>query len=829
MRLVLLPVRRIVLCRPNTFHQPRPSPEYICNEFLQCAAFTAPGWPGRSRPVHTTLTRPTAAVQEPNLSQSYSYEIEQVDTSRIATAPDYGKWDCLLHDENQLAFESNVRNLSRKGKRSRLVDLPEQANDFHLWLLILNYRRERDGLRGVSKVMEGLLKRGSLFSIEGGPAQTFWKEILVCATQDQDLMDNVWAYAEWLFDTHHIQWPGLYSAFITSLVREGRLQDALRWHMRLSPHFGLDSDKFSELFISLLDILGERQDILRMLYLSSPHRHLYDEILPRLYISGRSQLAREWRRYLVCHNDLPRSVVSRPFIRFLAAYHPQDALSPKEKGVAGLLPFDVAAMTVNEPLTPLGCAQEALNSREFVNRVHGQTFGISEKDYNDGLGARYFASTWISLDSAIRSIHILGLTSVGPLTLQSIALREKSANAVKKRIQQLEDAQIGIGDSSYAHAISHWASTDNEQLLSGLVQSDMHPDIFEGVGSEGAALAAAVVTKNWSQIEIIAALRLLAASRLITSASNQLVQSSLRFNNRSTTLKLLDMMSQNTIGLQEPTVDAISSHIPGQVSPDSDPSGFDARFYACLCSMLLHFQLPPSSAALRAVLFQLVNAGCFKEFGRLVTELADYYELSFRDRSRPMMRVHQSDVPIMIDNGETGGRGFQLVPCDLSWKHPSHPFRLAFETTLQSYVIRRALCPNNATNEAKLEALHFADGLRLLSSLRASGNSILQQAIDEGYVRQIVVASLASLGDAAFKELYPASKISRLLSAKARREWMLRTLKEQVDMAWGFELLPSVSALDREICHIQQLGTKGPRTCRESRGAKKWRRDHKTG
>ncbi|KAK1760934.1 hypothetical protein QBC47DRAFT_368643 [Echria macrotheca] len=800
MRMVASPFRRFLLSRLSRVSRLPPTGRVAANHRELSGSFARFDANTRARAFYsTTAAHPISTdrfgITEP-IDEDDSTLRHEVSSTALPEWPGdghplrYGKWNSLRVDEQRLVFESDVLVLDPR--HPRLVDLKENRNDFNLWMCILDYRWQRDGLRGIGDVMEGLVARGCLFKAKSGAAKRFWGKILKYATLDKDILDNVWAYAQWLYDNHGARWPGLYSGILAPLVREGREGDVLRWNLRLSPNFGVDSDEFGDL---LKQFVTERrhntQRILQTLYRTSLHRDLYDRLIPYLYDSGSSQLARSWRAVLISHNDLPRAASSRPFLRFLAAYLPHEKLEPREIEVAGL--------ELNPGLEPQKTAvPPELRSRsapiqipELMDEMPPRT---RRKSYNDELGAKYLASTWLSLDFAINSLHLLGVTTVGPLTLQSLSLREENAQGIHKRIEQMEILGIRIGDSSYSQAIRCWAAAENDGMLSDLIHSDIHPDVFDDLELERAALVSAVLEGTWDRYELILNLRLSVAADLARAVSNRLVAVALEIGDKPRTLRFLDMMIDREIQLLESTVDIISSHIPQSFSPNSVEVPEDIGFYACLCSLMLHLRFPPSSGALQTVLLQLSRTGRFDELYHLAKDITSYYAI-FLGGGYPKMRVHKSDVPGIAR--ETGAGRFQLLPRDLDWRDPFHPFRLIFTPYLLRHIVLRAFGYKTYVDQAQPKSLHFTDGIRLLSMLRRIGPPFIP--INQVELRRFVTSTLAE-APWDLRPLCPP-RVCNHIRRLERRRFRVRVAKILVDRAWGEELLPRPGRLVRELRH----------------------------
>ncbi|KKY34359.1 putative pentatricopeptide repeat domain-containing protein [Diaporthe ampelina] len=72
----------------------------------------------------------------------------------------------------------------------------------------------------------------------------------------------------------------------------------------------------------------------------------------------------------------------------------------------------------------------------------------------------------------------MGINGVGPLSLQSIALREGNAQGVLHRIDQLDQLKIQLPDTNYVAAIRYYATVGDNEALQELLHCDIHPDIL---------------------------------------------------------------------------------------------------------------------------------------------------------------------------------------------------------------------------------------------------------------------------------------------------------------------------------------------------------------
>ena len=717
---------------------------------------------------------------------------------RSPTSPRHGKWQSLTLDHKRLLFESDVA--ARNPRGLRLVDSPENTNDIELWNALLTFRHRRDGRDGIAAILDGLHRRRTLCEVRGQSATVFWATILNEAIHDEELLESVWGYAEWLYQTHGVSWPGLYETVISSFISRREDKSALRWHIRLSPNFGLDEAPFARLlqrFITDADPVV--QDILKGLYRLSVHRRLYDCLVPYLYARGTQSIARKWRKFLLYNNDVPASLAARPFLRFLAGYFPGDLMVRREFLAAGI---DEPEDYKND--VP-GNDAEDQSFTHFVNRVRGQRMGIKEKTYNDVLGARWFASSWISLDLAVEVVRILGVDKIGPLSLQSIALRERYSDRILHRLDQLESFKISIGTSSYAKAIRHFAAIDDYEALMDLLQSDMHPDVFDDLNIQRQVLGSAVVLGDWRKYRLILTVRLAVSLDSVALASNALLSACLESGNKQMALRVLDDMDSRGVQVFPSTSNAISMHIITNVSPHTrDKAPVDLEFYVAVCRRIMSMRFPLATQALQTILFRLAREGCLDEFERLSLEILQRYH-AFHISERSTLNVHKLDVPNILKE-ESHYRSFQMIPRDLNLTHELHPIQLIFGKKLQHCIVRCSFMRSTLyrqryetaglTNPSQPVDFGFARGIRLVALWKQGG-----VFVDEQSLRKAIQLRLADLYGAdwhANRRLRAAVRGNRLTLAEA---------KALCDDAWGSEILPPLDELDETVKKLGRART----------------------
>ena len=683
----------------------------------------------------------------------------------------YGKWAGLSRDIEALERETSTSDDSR----SRLVDQAENENDIALWACLVNFAHRTDGDAGVIRVWQAVLARRKLRHVEGALGRYFWETVLNTALKDENTLLEVLLYAKWMLEYHSVKWPNLYVATIRHTLRKGLFNQTLKWHLRLGPRFAPRSHVFSNLIKEFAtDPDTAVQDVTQILYISSGNRDLYDVLVPYLFQLGMSTLAGSWRRLLCHYGDLPvHATASRQYLRFLTIYFPKEVqLTAEETAVAALTPDQ-------------GQLQDSMIVREKMNRMYGDTFGIVEKPYNDSLGARWFASSWVPLDFAINAIHSLGVREIGPLSLQSIALREPDARGVAYRIHQLGGLDIGIGKSAYASALAAFARNRQETDLQRLLRSDIHPDVFEDLNTRHKILESSATRGDWKTYRLLLAVQLILSKDMATVAANSLLRDSLDAGRTRFALRLMDDML--AMGIQAST----AGHEALSVLPFRDHDDKRHPDYWSLSNEILFYRRAsalgtvfPLKAA-RDIISTLGAQRRMSEVEAFCLELIERYQPTSPLTGQSTVLVHRDDVP-----GTWTNQVPQRIPTDFPLRG-KHPVAKLFNSTLQSEIVGWGfdwgLHPRRDSSASLLaskkpEDLSIARGVRLLRVLQ--GRSITVHA---GNVRIAVAAKVARLytpdGD-----LVPRMGVNR-------KRLVLEDIYEMVQKAWDGMLFSSLSQL----------------------------------
>ncbi|KAK7749922.1 hypothetical protein SLS53_000504 [Cytospora paraplurivora] len=720
----------------------------------------------------------------------------------------YGKWRSLSLDHDRLLAESDI-NVS-DSQLVRLIDQRENESDIELWSCLLEFCHRWMGRDGVIMIWQAIFKRRNLYQVDGVLPEAFWGTILNAAVTSESFLRDVISYAEWLLEAHGARWPYLYETVMTFMLTERPKAQALRWHMTLMPSFGPGETEFVELLKKFITNSDPRlQETLQSLYTWSAHRKLYDILIPYLFDKGNSKLALPWRRLLIVHNDTPASLAARPFLRYVGAYYPNTRLSEEELSVAGLALEDKEG-SKNARSTEHQPAEAAINGQNLsylVNRVHGETFGIREKPYNDKLGAKWFASTWVPLDFALNVIYTIGINGIGPLSLQSIALREGNAQGVLHRMDQLRQLKINLPDSHYVGAIRHYATIGDDEALTELLHCDVHPDVFDDDMAQQELLRDCLEAGDWDTYHLLLKTRLAVTAGTIGTCSDNVLQLCARQGNGAMTLKVLRELSSHNLQPVPMTSHTISSLILQSLSPHATGRGrHHVDLQVSLCRQLAKTRFPPAVEVWQTLLYRLGREHRLIDLERLSFDVLRLFS-DYASSERPMWISHMADVPQIL-RFESPYQHFQKLPRDLPLQHERHPLRQIFDEHLMASIVRWGFMYTRYDREAESAAaavlhgeesdammdpanFHFARGIRLLAMLRDLGLRVPSMTVRKQATMRLVGLYRGG-GDPSYEWV---GGNSALTSLRSRNMLSLAEAKRLCDEAWGSEVTPGLFEL----------------------------------
>ncbi|KAI1326893.1 hypothetical protein F5Y16DRAFT_373733 [Xylariaceae sp. FL0255] len=705
------------------------------------------------------------------------------------------RWRYFLVNPAVIARESDFFRSAeaRRWFKPLLVDLPDNSGDFSLWSCLLEYQMRIRGDAGVMHIWRALWGRKALYGVEHPHASTFWRIVLNTAlrSKDETMLGQVWVYSEWMYDNYKVQWPHLYTTIMTHMLQTRQHQRALQWHVRLAHNFHPGPQILADLIKRfILDEELHQAGTLQAIYFANQYHNLYDTIIPYLFNIGKTRLARHWR--LICSRlgDGPSSpIFARPFIRYLKAYYPDTQFTPEE--------LAAAEMVSESPTEDVGDF-----SREMVNRVQGKIFGIKVKNYNDNMGAKWFATSWVSLDTAMSTVAALGIEKIGPLSLQSIGLREKTSEGLLKRLEQLKQNGVTVVDSNYVQVMIYIATIGDDELLLDLLESDLHPDVFDDVGLQTQLIESMTKALDSRNLKILLVSRIIAVERSAQAMANSILRSSFMRRDKNAIFKVLHDMKLRQVPIEREQVQFICDKMTQEVG--TLDSLRTARYYTAIFCELAWMDIPVPIGHWRMLLLAAVQQGWLDDFEKLSLHLVDLFTKGVS--SRPgFMPVHIEDVP------ETMARPFAnvenllglYIPQDLPPDNPHHPVRKLFDGALlrdMSIVLfritpghgLRVIQDTSPWRRHHSQASQIHDYFRLLRKLHDRGVDLPAPIISQ---------ALAKFFRILYGPALPEFRAAQSLMAS--NTLPLPQMKNLIDEGWAdgdaIELLPPVPTLESTV------------------------------
>lgn len=387
-----------------------------------------------------------------------------------------------------------------------------------------------DSCEDIWDVFEMLQKDEYWEFLSRNDAQPFRDQVLTAALADNSRLNVLVDTAHHLLTKKKFYWPDIYMKIMHHMLEKGQHDDSIRWHLRLAPDFSPSADIFGAILSTfILDSSPKMQSNLTALYVSSTSKQLYDYIIPVLFAAGHSKLARLWRKKLLAFRDLPKSNRSKPFLQFLVHYYPSISLTEEERAIAG----------VETSLLEQVSSQSSHN--DFSNK--GQ--------YSDSIVAKWFASSWTSIEFAVNFAHRLGLRVIGPRSLQSLALREAGAKMVNLRLARIEKLGMSVSNQNYCKILVFFAKHEEDLLLADLLACDIHPDEFDDVETRQMLMASSVRNGDWRRERLLQGVEWAIESGTSSRRLNALLHLELTTHKLGRAKQVLDRMEALKVNMNQ--------------------------------------------------------------------------------------------------------------------------------------------------------------------------------------------------------------------------------------------------------------------------------------
>ncbi|KAG9243594.1 hypothetical protein BJ878DRAFT_510042 [Calycina marina] len=692
----------------------------------------------------------------------------------------YGQWDDL--PAQHLRYESELedpRTASRRPSRPKLMDNPDHRDDLSLWTCLMDYRQRLYGIKGVYPFWKAVLRGDLKLSTDGPYAARLWNTFLKLAFQDEEVSMGIADVADGIQASTKKHWPPLYTTIIQHYLLDGYTTDNgdawHDWHRRLHLHYAPEKKAFKDMCRKVTYLKGHMRGLFRI-YLDNSHRDIYSAIVPTLCAQGDFENARIWHYRLLKNGDAPvKSRDVEPLFKFLLWYNPKQAIQLTDglaaKGFA-YLPDPKSSSSMSKDITQSESLKEGLKvSRTMMNIIHGETFGITAKEYNDDYGAKWFATTWVSLDISINTIGALGMDWIGPMSLQAIALRERDAEKINRRIDQLQDIGISIGTALYSRAIEFFARNNKQELLNTLITSDLHPDALEDRKVQDELMISYARDKDWPHYRLILTLRFLQSKTDPIDTHNVMIRSFATVGDTSAMLSKLRKMQIEGTPVQAKTVKYLMTNVMRRRNRGKRPTtqySHQARYdldqaIELLKGIMLSGNFVPVTLW-REILRRLGMLLRLDDLAALCDFLATWYgptcEAMFLD-PKVMHRWHRYQTPDKMITS-----------------HPLHPLAILFSKSFQRAIVEWGFIKSLDQNLRPWESIPQIDaGIQILKQLNRRGVYIHFYTLRKSILDRLIA-------------LYGSADSNRRRNREAKRRNPLQFLQalELINQAVGREL-----------------------------------------
>lgn len=425
--------------------------------------------------------------------------------------------------------------------------------------------------------------------------------------------------------------------------------------------------------------------------------------------------------------------------------------------------------------------------------VSGDATHMESKLYNDKWSARWFATKWVSLDIAIETVHALKVDSIGPLSLQSIALREPNASDLAGRIRQLQGRGISIGNSLYSRALASFAKREQHDLLRLLLECDQHPESFENQALQRTLLMKHAEAGDWQQHELILAVQRVGAVDPQVEEYNAQLRAYAAERDQVAIVKILESMRMNRIAVEVVSIryilrSVLPSRTPGH-RPDEHLPGYERRdvdLAIFILKSIMEYNSHVPVTAWREVTRRLGMVGRITDLHSLSLWLADRYNPSTRARQASVLTLARK-----LDSNVS-----------LSPSHPLHPLRILFPDVRQRAIVEWSFIHGMvsyaswARDNAEMARMSTAEerrahvlekitrGIRFLKQLAQHGVYVKEANVRHAvYVRLVILYGPGNSNKPYNRAVRPYNPLS------------LEEMVRGADEAWGWPLWPNILSL----------------------------------
>lgn len=576
-------------------------------------------------------------------------------------------WRRHLKTFEQYQYQSDLgQQPSTKGPR--LLDEPAFNTDFELWLELVLFRRRQQDINNLRTLYHVIIGRDLHIPTAGATADGLWNNFLYLGWETHTVWDNVIPYARRLQELTGRSWLPLYAKILMHYLRSTP-QDVALWHTRLCDHFKPSSADMKDIFGIAVASDATLRAFKRM-YMDFSIRDLYSTIIPQLCNEGNYKRALEWHHIMMTANDLPSNTkIAEPLSHHLAIHGKTDELISMTTSMAKA---GIPAKTSANQSLP----SKKASLSELLNRQLGAVHNISPKRLSDETCARLFATPAFPIDTLVKAIHMLGVDTLGPISLRELVSREFKSrkHSASRPISQCLDAlrHVGIStdDSTFCTVVSNLAIQGDERLLEEVVNCDMHPDAFEDQHLQESLLARYYARDDYRQVS--RTLAILTAKcepeSLQRTVMNLILRSAGKVKDLRKVHQQLDIMQEKMVPVSAQSARTLRRKLlsPRRVSK-MPASVAELPSVIAMYQGILRNGGDVHLNQWREILLRLGMVGLLSDLKKLSLWLAEWYSSSsFRASESSFFK-----------------QKCKQIPEDLAIGNPRHPLRILFPAVAQ--------------------------------------------------------------------------------------------------------------------------------------------------
>lgn len=553
------------------------------------------------------------------------------------------------------------------------------ADATHLAEILLEETR-RQKFVGIQEVWNMRKRHGLDLPTEETPdAEFLWGTFI----KDHYAVEEVLEYATDLRKrTGHV-YPRLYELCLTHwLTHPKRFRRALLYHQIMRRDLQLEKLPLRHLVqINKGRLTENMYDVLLDIYKDSKESDLYNEVIPELILFPDRALS--WHVACIAKGDLPS---------------PEVALSPAVKELWETNAAPVKSLRRAEPQI----------DEELHRRLRGRD--SAPVRFEDSFCARMFATKALPPESVIRGLALVGVNEIGPLAIRTMASRTETISELPERFAELRAAGIALQGCVFSLALETFANEGHFFLVRSMLDSDLHPDVYDDAKLQEELLNYYIKNEDWEQTHRTLAIDSLFYTNRSSRAWNLLLDIHIKRCAPEQISHTLRTMAQHQIPVDLAHPISLKRNIlrprrqtrrPIQSKGDLDDLRFVARMFVFMLENNM-VEIPPKTW--HEIMRRFGMTHRMRELRRLVHWLFCYY--GPRDSSLPSyMRTSFLDsgtekLPLSHPNRRISRRPV----CTLPLKHPDHPLRQLFPDSLQQALIvwgfRAHLLPNAPTEQS---------------------------------------------------------------------------------------------------------------------------------